>query len=384
MLARALRRIGTPLALASVIGLGFSAQPAWAETVRDQQWYLSQLNISAVHAVTKGAGVVVAVVDSGVAPHADLTGQVLDSGYSYVGRETDAYRDNTGHGTSMAGLIAAKGGDANHLLGIAPEAKILPVRVISTDDGMPNGETIFQGIRWAADHGAKVINVSISGGGSSIDREAIDYALSKDAVVVASTGNVNKFFSDINKVLKPAAIPGVVAVTAVDQKGALGTFAMRGKEVVLAAPGTAMSTLQPKIGSVAEGYKTSEGTSNSAAIVSGAAALIRAKYPSLSANDVIKRLISTADDRGTPGFDNEYGYGQLNLLKALTADVSKASGNPLVKASASPSAGGQSPSPDGITSQKLLLVGGVTCASIGLLCGLVIVVFVLTRRRTHS
>ncbi|MDG6108547.1 S8 family serine peptidase [Dactylosporangium aurantiacum] len=333
---RAVRKAAVVVAVLVAAAPVLAAQPAWAETMRDRQWYLKTLDVAAAQKVTAGDGVVVAVLDSGVGTHPDLDGQVLD-GTSFVGEPGSFRTDNDGHGSSMAGIIAAKGGSADHLLGIAPKAKILPVRISAS--GTAIGATnIADGIRWAVDHGAKVINIST--GGTVIERtaeDAIRYALDHDAVVVAGSGNASQFPSG-SGVLAPARFPGVVAVSAIDRDGNAWAGAIRGPEVVLTAPGVAIPVISASGGGRVVGYyPSSDGTSAATAVVSGAAALIRAKYPQLPAKDVIQRLIATADDAGTPGRDPDYGYGRLNLVKALTTDVPAVPSNPLL--AASPTAG---------------------------------------------
>lgn len=342
-----------------------AAQPAWAETMRERQWYLKTLDVAAAQKVTAGDGVVVAVLDSGVGTHPDLDGQVLD-GTSFVGEPGSFRTDNDGHGSSMAGIIAAKGGSADHLLGIAPKAKILPVRISAS--GTAIGATnIADGIRWAVDHGAKVINIST--GGTVIERtaeDAVRYALDHDVVVVAGSGNASQFPSG-SGVLAPARFPGVVAVSAIDRDGNAWNGAIRGPEVVLTAPGVAIPVVSASGGGRVVGYyPSSDGTSAATAVVSGAAALIRAKYPQLPAKDVIQRLVATADDAGAPGRDPDYGYGRLNLVKALTADVPAVPANPLL--AASPTAGAAD---DGGTA------GGVNLVLVAAVAGVVVLLVVV-------
>jgi type VII secretion-associated serine protease mycosin len=352
-----------------------AAPPAAAETMRDRQWYLKTLDVAAAHKITTGAGVVVAVLDTGVGNHPDLDGQILD-GTSFIGEQGSFRTDNDGHGSSMAGLIAAKGGTADHLLGIAPKAKILPVRIASGHSQM--GVTFIpEGIRWAVDHGAKVIN--ISSGGPQIERtaeDAVRYALDHDVVVIAGSGNVSQFPAG-SRVIAPARFPGVVAVSAVDRDGRFWDGAIRGPEVVLTAPGVAIPLVSASGGGRVVGYyPTANGTSASTAVVAGAAALIRAKYPQLPAKDVIQRLIATADDAGPPGRDPDYGYGALNLVKALTADVAPVPANPL-SASPSPAADSGSSTSGGV-SPLLLVAGG---AGLVVLLGAALGAVLLVRRR---
>lgn len=216
-----LRSAAAVLALVTAAGAGLLAGPApvrAADTVRGLQWYLDTLRIPEAHKLTKGKGVTVAVVDGGVhAAHPDLKGQVLrgtslSKDVPADGR-SDPDREN-GHGTKMAGIIAGRGGGSMHQLGIAPEAKILPVAL-----GLPRDWDIAGGIRWAADHGADVINLSVGATGSDPQvTEAVRYALGKGAVLVAAAGNRR---TD-RAVPLPANIPGVLAVGATGRTGSSG------------------------------------------------------------------------------------------------------------------------------------------------------------------
>ncbi len=291
-------------------------------TVRDAQWHLRFLRIAEAHELSRGAGVTVAVIDTGVdAGHPDLAGSILP-GRDFTTAADDGSAGRTdvdGHGTSMAGLIAAHGRVLGGAQGVAPEALILPVRD-QIDGDAYEGDTAAQ-ITWAVAHGAKVINMSFGSEGPDADvRAAVDAALRADVVLVASVGNR----PDDREVLYPAAYPGVIAVSAVDRSGMIAPVSVTGAAVVLAAPGQdVMSTDIRTDGHV--GYDAGSGTSNSSAIVAGVAALIRAKFPTMSASDVVKRLTATATDYGPPGRDPAYGYGIVNPVEALT---SNAAGSP--------------------------------------------------------
>ncbi|RGD59852.1 type VII secretion-associated serine protease mycosin [Kitasatospora xanthocidica] len=308
------------------------ATPGAADQVRDSQWVLRSFDVeNKVWPQSQGEGVVVAVVDSGVMQdHQDLTGQVLP-GTDFSGAKTDGRVDNLGHGTGIASLIAGHGhGDRSGVMGLAPKAKILPVR-IRTNGESPNLDQsdIALAVRYATDKGAKVINMSL-GGYSRLDsqaRDAIKYAVSKDVVLVAASGN-----GDSNSVEYPAAFPGVVAVTAVDEQGKLWAKATPGPETTLAAPGVEIYHSSAKSTS---SYGIGQGTSDGVAYVSATAALIRAKYPNLSAGQVVNRMIKTAtppaDGSVVPG--DRYGYGVLAPAKALEANPAVDNGpreNPLV------------------------------------------------------
>jgi membrane-anchored mycosin MYCP len=308
--------------------------PAAAQTMRDRQWYLQTLDVAAAHQLSTGAGVVVAVLDSGVGTHPDLDGQVI-AGISYAPGTGTSRTDNDGHGSSIAGVIAAKGGTPDHLIGIAPNAKILSVRTGTGTPGL-GASHIPEGIRYAVDHGATVINISQGGKLERGSREAVQYALDHDVVIVAGSGNISRFPPG-SGVIEPAAFPGVIAVSAYGRDGTVWDGAIGGPEVVLTAPGVDIPTVCAEGGIRTVGYYlTGEGTSIATAVVSGAVALIRAKHPQLSANDVIQRLISTAEDAGAPGRDPNYGYGRLNLVQALTTDLPAVATNPLQPATTPP------------------------------------------------
>jgi type VII secretion-associated serine protease mycosin len=287
------------------------AAPAWADNTRDQQWQLGFLRVAEAHRFSQGAGVVVAVVDSGVdATHPDLVGNVLSGTDVRPGANGNGQTDTNGHGTAMAGLIGAHGhgpGGSSGALGIAPQAKILPVK-----DGDKYGEAVAQGVAWAAVHGAKVISISQAAlEEDAEERRAIEDAIAHDIVVVAGTGNGPGISIEY-----PAAYPGVVAVGGVDKQGNHAEVSLTGPEVVLSAP--AVDVVHPGLG---HQYSHGTGTSDATAIVAGAVALVRARFPNLSATEVVHRLTATAIDKGPPGRDAQYGYGIVNLVGALTADV---------------------------------------------------------------
>jgi subtilisin family serine protease len=202
---------------------------------------------------------------------------------------------------------------------------------------------ISDGIEWAIAHGASVINIS-AGGRPGVDlKRAVDDALAANIVVVASAGN------DSGGPLEyPAAYPGVVAVTGIDREGNIAAISSIGPGAVIAAPAVDIYSI-----TFHNGYSTASGTSDAAAIVSGVAALIRSKYPKLSARDVIHRLVTTADDRGPPGRDDQYGYGIVDPVKALTADV------PLLSPTATPTTPQAAPQPSGNSTDRtpIVLIG---------------------------
>lgn len=300
-----------------------TASTASADYIRDQQWALNAFAAKDVWAQSQGENVTVAVVDSGVdASHPDLTGQVLE-GKDFTGGG-NAQEDILGHGTAMASIIAGHGhgpGNSSGVMGLAPKAKILPLRTLQTISDRNLDETWGAAVRYAVDHGAKVINLSFAsdGGGKTLSdgREAIAYAQAHDVVVVAGSGN-----DGFSAVSEPAALPGVVSVGAIDKRANLWEKSNTGKGLTLTAPGADIVNANPKTSS---GYGEANGTSDSTAFVSAAAALVRSKYPDLSAGQVINRLIKTATfahHKGLKAPDEQYGYGIVRPYSALTMNIS--------------------------------------------------------------
>jgi subtilisin family serine protease len=232
----------------------------------------------------------------------------------------------------MASLIAGHGrGESSGIKGIAPSAKILPV--ITTEDRLGDATIMAKGVTWAESQKARVISISGATGPGFDLSDAIDQALDSDIVVVAAAGNTA---SDaiINY---PAAFDGVLAVGATGRNGQYSSISVKDERVQICAPGVDIISARRN-----KGYGTATGTSDSTAIVSGAAALIRSKFPELPAKEVVHRLTATADDIGAPGRDDECGFGRLNIVKALTAEVA-----PLEAGNGASPSGGGSPSVGG-------------------------------------
>ncbi|GIJ78051.1 type VII secretion-associated serine protease mycosin [Micromonospora phaseoli] len=297
---------------------------ARADQVRDDQWQLDKLGAQIAWRTSTGRGVVVAVIDSGVdGSHPDLAGQVLP-GLDLVTPGGAAEPDPVGHGTTVAGLIAGRNDDRQGVVGLAPDARILPVRVLDEENRYDDALIVAKGVRWAVDNGADVINLSLGGGGDSAAlAAAIDYAFAKDVVVVACTGNLAT--SPDAKVWYPAREPGVVAVSGLERNSDnLWNGAITGRATVLAAPASGLVGARPP-----GGYWRVQGTSFAAPLVAATAALVRARYPQLSAGDVVNRLLVTAKDIGPTGRDDRFGYGLVDPIAALTAQVPPTYQNPL-------------------------------------------------------
>lgn len=300
---------------------------AHADGIRAKQWALDAMHTQQAWQTTKGAGVTVAVLDTGVEnDHPDLVGNVL-TGKDMIGfGAVRGQRPWARHGTAMAGIIAGHGHGFDNddgVMGIAPEAKILPVRVILEDDDPARakarntrGNALAEGIRWAADHGADVINLSLGDDSASAHPEAgeddaVQYALRKGAVVVASAGNGGEKGDHISY---PAAYPGVIAATAVDKFGTRASFSTRRWYATVAAPGDDVVIADPD-----HRYYEGWGTSAASAFVSGAVALIKAAHPDLTPAQIKRLLEDTARNAPAGGRDDSRGFGFIDPAAALKA-----------------------------------------------------------------
>ncbi|WP_084219724.1 S8 family serine peptidase [Spirillospora albida] len=322
--------------------LPFMPATAHADAVRERQRpILEALDIPDAWKITRGAGVTVAVVDSGVDPNqADLAGSVT-TGPNMLAAIDRGTRPARLHGTGMASLIAGHGhgpGGEDGIIGMAPKARVLAVRVIAEreDPGYVRYRTseagegaVARGIRYAADHGADVINLSLGKNDEvPAEREAIGYAIGKGVVVIAAVGNDG----DKARLLDgdgfapysyPASYPGVIAVAATDPSHGRAPFSNRNYSVVVSAPGAGLPIAAP-----GGRYFLSSGTSDASAVVSGIAALIRAKYRKLAPALVGQALITSTRYSPNGGYDPAVGFGEVNAARALSAAGWLASGNP--------------------------------------------------------
>jgi type VII secretion-associated serine protease mycosin len=322
------RLVATLVATAALLTLG--AAPANADSIRNRQYWLSEYRISEAWAVTKGAGVTIAVIDTGVdGTHLDLGGAVVGgadfSGHGSADGQTPVGSSND-HGTMVASLAAGRGhGDGAGILGAAPEASILAISIGFDAAGDDSDAQIADAVRWAADNGADVINMSLTR--NTLDwpeswDDAFLYAMEKDVVIIAAAGNRG---SGTTVVGAPATMPGVLTVAGVDRRGTASFDASsQGITIGVAAPSEELVGATP-----GDGYVLWDGTSGASPIVAGVAALVRAAHPELSATDVINRIVSTARPAGAAGVDPIYGYGLLDAAAAVTATVPHVAENPM-------------------------------------------------------
>ncbi len=288
------------------------------ERLGSSQWGLGAVGAEGAWGITRGSGVIVAVLDSGVDDtHPDLAGRLLPA-VDLVGDGRTG--DPFGHGTRIAGIIAGVM-DGAGIAGVASDVRILPIRVLAAD-GEGDQNRTARGIRLAVAAGARVINLSLSSQTESpAQADAIRYALDQGVTVVAAAGNRR---DEGSPTVYPAAYPGVLGVSSVGRGLRESGFASRGGFIDLVAPGERVVTTE-----VGGGWAREDGTSIAAAFVSAGAALVRAANPSLSRARVDEILLGTARDLGPRGRDDAFGAGLLRVDRAVRAAAELPGGVPI-------------------------------------------------------
>ncbi|HBJ35059.1 MAG TPA: hypothetical protein DDZ51_09955 [Planctomycetaceae bacterium] len=338
------------------------------------QWNLQSSSTGSINAAeawqtTTGSGVVVAVLDTGVAFEnrsdstgsyyvaPDLAGTRFVAGYDFINNDPHANDDHS-HGTHVAGTIAQSTNNGRGVAGVASDASIMPVKVLGRD-GSGSHAAIAQGVRWAVDNGAHVINLSLgSNSGSTTLRDALAYAYGKGATIIAAAGNNGQ-----NAVSFPAAYDDfVIAVSATRFDENLAPYSNYGTSIDIAAPGGDTSvnqngdqyvdgilqnTFNPSTKNTADfGYYFFQGTSMAAPHVAGVAALVTSQLLKIKGTvdptTVRNVLQSTARDRGVPGLDSFYGHGIVDAAAAVRATLSLSNTAPLAAADSVSTTQGQS------------------------------------------
>jgi len=267
------------------------------------QYVLAELQVDKAHQIATGKDVLVAVIDSEIdGKHPDLDGTIVKS-FDALGGDASPHL----HGTEMAGAIASHG----KLLGIASDARILAVHAFDDNPGIAKGSSfaIDKGLQWAADNGARIINMSFAGPQDPTLRRLLAAAYDKGIVLVAAAGNAGPQ----SEPLYPADDPNVIAVTATDNEDHVFKMANRGRYIAVAAPGVDILALAPD-----GAYQLATGTSIAAAHVSGIAALLLERKPSLKPSDIRAVLIATAKMPGAAVPDSDFGAGLVNAYRAVT------------------------------------------------------------------
>jgi type VII secretion-associated serine protease mycosin len=327
--ARTAVTVGLLTALCLAITGGVATAQSIGQQVRtDDLATLRQIDVPAAWSQSKGSGVTVAVLDTGVLRSApDLTGQVTAGPDYTVGANPPGYLPPHLHGTYIGSIIAGHGsgpGDLEGMIGVAPKARILSLRVI-LDDQEPGfavynenasyDDAIANGIKYAVGHGAQVINMSLGGAEATRSlRVAVAYAIAHNVVVVAAAGNDGKSGRAFTPYSYPAAFTGVISVAAVGASGRRASFSDQNSSVVVSAPGLSVVGAGP-----GGSYLVGDGTSPASAFVAGIAALIRSRYPHLSPVQVMQAIVTSTRRRPSHGYDPAVGFGEVDAAAALTA-----------------------------------------------------------------
>jgi type VII secretion-associated serine protease mycosin len=309
-----------------------SPHAASADPVRERQYWLSDYGFTKAWALSQGLGVKVAVIDTGIdASHPALQGAVVGgTDVSGLGSEDGLtpVGQNNYHGTMVASLIAGRGdsedGSAG-VLGTAPKAQLLSVSMAFGVDGVDTDSQVAEGIIWAVDNGARVINLSLTRNSVSWPEawdQAFLYAFENDVVIVAAVGNR---LDGTEQVSAPATIPGVIAVAGVDINAKASELSSTsGFTIGVTAPSEDLVAAYP-----GGGYRIWSGTSGAAPIVSGMVALIRSLYPEMDAANVVNRVIQSAIKNRFENYSSAYGYGLIDAEAALKVELTNVSENPL-------------------------------------------------------
>jgi type VII secretion-associated serine protease mycosin len=394
MLSRRARLIVPGLALAGIAALTGAAAPGsgvGGQVRAAEQPQLRAIEAPAAWRLSQGHGVTVGVLDTGVdATAADLAGSVTTGPDYTLGADPPGYQPPHLHGTFIASIIAGHGsgpGDDGGIIGVAPAARVLSVRVILDDQepgiGVYNSNSryanaIDDGIRYATQHGAQVINMSLGTGEATRPMQsALDYAVSHGVLVVASAGNSGGPGPGYTPYSYPAGFTGVVSVAAVNEAGRRAPFSDRNPSVELSAPGVSI------IGAGPGGtYLQASGTSPAAAFVTGVAALIRSAYPRLTPAQVAQALISSTRHHPPGGYSPATGFGEVDAVAALHAARRLAAARP----AAGLAVGGHfapAPGPVQVTHRdpgRIAVLAGVAAAgSAGVITALVVLTMLTVR-----
>lgn len=324
-LRRVLSGAAVALSVAALVAIPAPAQAKGCDAeARDSPmpqtpWPLQRLQPERMWPLTRGEGMKVAVIDSGVGEHPILDGRVTAK--DYTEDKIGARCDLASHGTLVAGIIAGADTDDSPFHGLAPEAEILSYRVIDTMESATSRDAVVpvvDAIRDAVDSGADVINLSLTSVHTNALSDAIAYAHAKDVVVVAAAGNAG---AESSKKEYPAAYDNVIAVAGIGPEGGHVESSSIGDYVDVAAPGEKIDGPAPKGGGY--GRREKGGTSFAAPFVSATAALLKSYYPKESPEEITARILATAD-HPPGGYNQAVGYGELNPYRALTTVLTAA------------------------------------------------------------
>ncbi len=324
-------RPGAFAAALAIVATLVVASPASADQVRDREYWLDDYGIRTAWNTTQGAGVTIAIIDTGIDSSVpELAGAVIGgadfSGIGSPDGQQPVGSEGSEHGTMVASLAVGRGtGAGSGVIGAAPAASVLAISIGFGEGRVSSDEQIAAAVRFAVDRGASVINMSLTRNTRDWPEswdEAFLYAMEHDVVVVAAAGNRGSGTSEVGA---PATMPGVLTVAGVDVNGEASFDASsQGITIGVSAPSEDLVAVVP-----GGDHVLWNGTSGAAPIVAGIVALVQAAHPELDAANVINRVVATAHDAGAPGTDPIYGFGLVDAAAAVTAQVPAVIANPM-------------------------------------------------------
>ena len=322
--ARIARYLGNTAQELELLAEGFAlngesrlSAPPWQSTtdpyLRDQYALSLTYTTNAWGLTTGSSAVVVAIIDTGIdTDHGEFTGRILASSYNAVTKEVGIAKveDDYGHGTMVAGVIGAIKDNAKGIAGIAQNVGLLVIKANKSGEGSFQDAAIIEGIYYAVESGANIINLSLgSAYGNPLTKAAVAHAIAENVIVVAAAGNDGS-----DELIYPASFPDVISVSAVDSDALVADFSNFGSEIDMAAPGAEIITTARD-----NGYVTVSGTSFASPQVSGILALLISYEQGITVTEMKTRLFQTAQDKGATGRDDYYGFGIVHAYNLLTA-----------------------------------------------------------------
>ena len=300
-----------------------SGNPFTEDPFRDDQYALDLMDVTEAWTLTTGSmDVIIAIIDTGIdTDHEEFQGRILQNSYNARTKTTSDtslshVEDDNGHGTMVAGIIGANKDNSKGIAGIVQQSKLLVIKANNVDDPFTEDDeseeflesTIAEAIHYARTNGADIINLSLgTKSTNTVTQNAIQQAIEEGIIIIGASGNdgaTNKYY--------PASYPGVISVGSIDETLTISDFSNYNDAVDLTAPGSAIVST-----GLNNGYMSGSGTSFAAPQVAGVVALMKSYYPSLSRDEIINQLTSTAMDRGTSGYDHYYGFGVINAAQAM-------------------------------------------------------------------
>ncbi|QWC00193.1 InlB B-repeat-containing protein [Mycoplasmatota bacterium] len=290
--------------------------PSNQDPYLEDQYALTMMNTIESWQITEGSSdVLVAIIDTGIdTSHEEFIGRISPLSYNAVTQSVglEHINDDHGHGTMVAGVIGAEKDNSKGIAGITSHVQLMVIKANLVGEDSFYDSDLIEGIYYAVDQGADIINLSLGGPGfNSLTESAINYARNNGVIVVAASGNDGS-----NEAFYPAAYESSISVSAVDANGIIASYSNYGDTIDISAPGSDIVTTY-----INNDYVLTDGTSFASPQVAGVLALMLSYFPDMDRQEIIQRLLQSSLDQGEEGIDDYYGYGLVNTYNALTYDM---------------------------------------------------------------